>query len=249
MNNIENILILCIKDIKAGRSTLEDCLDQHSSIRRQLEPLLRIALSIQQPPPFKPTNDFRVRARVQLMNYIHDKRNENRSWKDVLNSYIRQSWYSGWLKTVAIVVAVILAFSALGTGTAYASKDSLPGDPLYSVKIGTEQVRRLLTVNDIARIELELAFADLRLKEIEALANQPVVLLLGEAVQPGGSMGHVGFDLVQLGEDAHLQNLLPEVPLIQRAVQHGLVQVLQLAERELRRQQFKADRLIPHLAP
>ncbi|MFC2000922.1 DUF5667 domain-containing protein [Chloroflexota bacterium] len=172
MKNIEDILALCIEDIKAGRSTLEDCLGQHSSVRRQLEPLLRIALSIQEPPHFKPTKDFRISARVQLMSYIHDKRNENRSWKDVFNFDIGKSWYSGWLKTVAIIVAVILAFSALGTGTAYASKDSLPGESLYSVKIGTEQVRRLLTVNDIARIELELTFADIRLKEIEVLANK-----------------------------------------------------------------------------
>ncbi|MFC1965148.1 DUF5667 domain-containing protein, partial [Chloroflexota bacterium] len=179
LKNIEDILALCIEDIKAERSTLEDCLGQHSSVRRQLEPLLRIALSIKESPPFKPTSDFRVRARVHLMNYIHDKRNENRSWKDVFNSDVRQCWYSGWLKTVAIIVAVILAFSALGTGTAYASKDSLPGETLYSVKIGTEQIRRLLTVNDIAQIELELTFADIRLKEIEALAHKnPTMITL-----------------------------------------------------------------------
>lgn len=171
MKNIEDILALCIEDIKAGRSTLEACLNSYSSMRRELEPLLKIALSIQEPPSFKPSNDFRIRTRVQLMDYIHDKRNEKKSWRDLLNYGTRQSWSSGWLKTVTIIVAVILALSALGTGTAYASKDSLPGDTLYSVKIGTEQVRRLLTTNDISRIELELTLADIRLGEIEALAH------------------------------------------------------------------------------
>jgi len=141
LKKIEDILALCIEDIKAGRSTPKSCLDQYSSIRQELEPLLRIALSIQEPPPIKPSNAFRVRTRVQLMEHIHAKRSD-----------------------------IVLAVSALGAGTAYASQDSLPGDTLYPVKLGTEQVRRLLTIDDIATVELELTFAGIRLQEIEALA-------------------------------------------------------------------------------
>jgi len=172
LKNIEDILARCIEDIKARRSTLEGCLARYPSMCSQLEPLLRIALSIKEPPSFKPTNDFKNRARVQLMDYIHDKRNVKKSWRDFHISGIRQSWCAGWLKAATIVIAIILVISALGTGTAYASKDSLPGDILYSVKIGTEQVRRFLTVNDITRIELELTLADTRVEEIGVLANK-----------------------------------------------------------------------------
>ena len=141
-------------------------------MRRQLEPLLKIALSIQEPPPVEPAEDFRIRARVRLMNDIHAERNEKRSWIAALNSGIRHSWYSGWLKTATAIIAIILVSSILGTGIVYASADTLPGDTLYSVKIGAEQARKLFTVNDIARIELELKSADMRLEEIEALANK-----------------------------------------------------------------------------
>jgi len=35
-----------IEDIEAGRSSIEDCLDRYPSIRKQVEPLLRITLEI-----------------------------------------------------------------------------------------------------------------------------------------------------------------------------------------------------------
>ncbi|MFC1870961.1 DUF5667 domain-containing protein [Chloroflexota bacterium] len=172
MKGIEDILALCIEDIKAGRFTLADCLERYPSVCRELEPLLRIALSIQEPPAVAPSNAFRVRAKVQLMEQIHAQKSKKKSWGSVSRSNVRQTWYAGWLKTVAIVVAIVLAVSTLGTGTAYASQDSLPGDTLYPVKIGTEQVRRLLTTDEVVRVELELAFAGTRLQEIEALANK-----------------------------------------------------------------------------
>ena len=56
MKGIEDILALCIEDVKSGRSTLADCLERYPSVREDLEPLLRIALSIQEPPPVTPSN-------------------------------------------------------------------------------------------------------------------------------------------------------------------------------------------------
>jgi len=156
----EDILALCIEDIRSGRSSLAECLERYPSMRQHLEPLLRIALSIQEPPDIKPSNAFRVRARVHLVEQIHATRN------------VKQTWYPGWLKIAALVVAIVLAASALGTGTAYAAQDSLPGDTLYHVKLGVEQVRRVLNTGDTARVKLELAFAGVRLEEMEALANE-----------------------------------------------------------------------------
>ena len=46
LKKFEDILVQCIEDIKAGRSSIEDCLDRYPSVREQLEPLLRTALEI-----------------------------------------------------------------------------------------------------------------------------------------------------------------------------------------------------------
>ncbi|MFC2026429.1 DUF5667 domain-containing protein [Chloroflexota bacterium] len=174
MESIKDILAVCIEDIKEGRRTLASCLAIYPDKRQQLEPLLKIALSIKEPPSFRPAKDFKIKARVQLMEYIHDSRSKKTSWKRFLRSGIREIWHPVQLRTAMIIVAILLVFSGLGTGTVYAAGNSLPGETLYPVKIATEQVRSLLTFNDTAQIELELAFADTRLQEIEALVNKNV---------------------------------------------------------------------------
>ena len=69
----EDILVQCIDDIKAGRSGIEDCLSRYPAMREHLEPLLRIALEIREPPDVKPSPTFKIKARVQLMEQIHAK--------------------------------------------------------------------------------------------------------------------------------------------------------------------------------
>jgi hypothetical protein len=73
LEKFEDILVQCIEDIKAGRSSIEDCLDRYPSVREQLEPLLRIALEIREPPDIKPSPSFKVKARVWLMDQIHGR--------------------------------------------------------------------------------------------------------------------------------------------------------------------------------
>jgi len=172
MKRIEDILAQCIEDIKAGKASLADCLDRYPSMRQQLEPLLRIALSIQEPPDVKPSNAFKIRTRVYLMEHIHAGRAAERTWGFGFWSNVRQVWNTVWLKRMAVVVPLMIVVLALVAGTAYAAQDSLPGDTLYPVKLGTEQIRRVLTIDDSAGTELELKFAGIRLKEIEAVADK-----------------------------------------------------------------------------
>lgn len=172
MNKVEEILIQCIEDIKAGRASLEDCLNRYPEVRHELEPLLNIALSIKAPADIKPSNDFKIRARVNLMEHIHDSQSKKKAGRSSQAS-VRYGWYTGWARAAAIVVAVILVISAAGTGTAFASQSSLPGDTLYSVKLGTEQLQRIITSDDAAEVELELKFASTRLDELEKLASTP----------------------------------------------------------------------------
>jgi hypothetical protein len=73
LKKFEDILVQCIEDIKAGRSSIEDCLSRYPSVREQLEPLLSIAVEIREPPDVKPSPSFKVKARVWLMDQIHDR--------------------------------------------------------------------------------------------------------------------------------------------------------------------------------
>jgi hypothetical protein len=42
----KDIFVKHVKDIEAGRSSVEDCLDRYPFMREQLEPLLRTALEV-----------------------------------------------------------------------------------------------------------------------------------------------------------------------------------------------------------
>ena len=170
MKRIEDILIQCIEEVKSGKASLADCLNRYPDMRRELEPLLRIALSIKEPPDIRPSDSFKIRARVNLMDHIHAGRVVKKTSKSVSWAAIGRAWYAGWLKTATIVVSAILTISALGTGTAYASQASIPGDTLYAVKLGTEQVQRVLTTDNVEEVYLELGFAGTRLEEMEAVA-------------------------------------------------------------------------------
>jgi hypothetical protein len=73
MTRFERMLAQCIDDVKADRSSLEDCLARRLSVRGRLEPLLRLALEIRGAPDIRPSPGFRVRARVWLAEQIHER--------------------------------------------------------------------------------------------------------------------------------------------------------------------------------
>ena len=171
-SKIEDILAQCIEDIRAGRCSFEDCLARYPSISKQLEPLLRIALEIWEPPDVKPSPAFKVRARVQLMEQIHAKRAVTKWPWFRYTGQMKPVPYKKRFNMVAIIIAVVLAVSALGGGTVYASQDSLPGDVLYPVKLGTEQARLVLATNDVDKAELYLTFAGSRVEEMAAMAER-----------------------------------------------------------------------------
>ncbi len=171
MKKAEEILIQCIEDIKAGRASLEDCLGRYPDMRRDMEPLLKVALSIKKPVDVYPSDAFKIRARVNLMEHIYASQSEKKVMRPSSQA-ARHGWYTGWSRAVAIAVAVIVTISA-GIGTAYASQSSLPGDTLYSVKLGTEQLRRIITFDDATEVELELKFASTRLDELGEIVSTP----------------------------------------------------------------------------
>jgi hypothetical protein len=73
---------------------------------------------------------------------------------------------------IRIIIAIVLALSALGGGTVYAAQDSLPGDALYPVKLAAERITMMLRGDDVERAERALSFADKRVREMVALTEK-----------------------------------------------------------------------------
>jgi len=118
LKKFDDILVQCSEDIKAGRSSIEECLDRYPSVREQLEPLLRIALEIREPPDVKPSPSFKVKARVWLMDQIHDRQAVTKCpWSRYDNQvkpipYIRRFNMARVIVAAAVVSLSVLA--ALG---------------------------------------------------------------------------------------------------------------------------------------
>lgn len=70
--------------------------------------------------------------------------------------------------TVMVIIALIL-----GSGrAAYASRDSLPGDALYSIKLITEDLGRIMIFDQEKKAEYEIKLAEKRIAEINTILNK-----------------------------------------------------------------------------
>lgn len=80
-----------------------------------------------------------------------------------------------WIKKNpwSYALIVIISMSLAGSSVAFAAEGSLPGDPLYPVKIDvTEPIRTALAVTPQAKATLAADFADQRMQEGEILATE-----------------------------------------------------------------------------
>ncbi|MFC1947905.1 DUF5667 domain-containing protein [Chloroflexota bacterium] len=196
MEKIENILTDCIRDIKSGKVTLAECLDHYDSRREELEPLIKMALNIQEPPGFNLDSSYKQAAKAQLLHQIRGtKQKKLKSFTDILSFGI--PYQLRWARVAVSVLAVIIMMSILAGGTAYAAQSSLPGDFLYAVKVRTEDTRLLIAAGDSAKAELSLKFAQMRLDEMNELMK-------------------TGSEKVELAIDGYKRNLDSAVQHIRR---------------------------------
>ncbi|UCD10185.1 MAG: hypothetical protein JSU79_05990 [Dehalococcoidales bacterium] len=168
MEKIETILTDCIRDIKSGKATLAECLDRYDSRRNELEPLLKMALSVHELPEFKLNSSHKQAVKTQMLYNIQFTRQKNsRSFTDIFSFGI--PYQSRWARVAVSIIVVVILLSTLAGGTAYAAQDSLPGDFLYPVKVRTEDARLLMAGDESNKAKLSLNFAQTRLDEMSEL--------------------------------------------------------------------------------
>lgn len=78
-------------------------------------------------------------------------------------------WFSARFMTAMAAMLIVV----MGGGTVYASQAALPGDTLYTVKVGVaEPVRAALAFSDEAKLSVHTDIAEKRLEEAQALAAE-----------------------------------------------------------------------------
>ncbi len=80
----------------------------------------------------------------------------------------RNTWFSAMRLVYSLAILLVVLFIATGSAVAV-SAHTLPGQPLYSVKLATENTRLMLATNPRQRLDLEQSFDQERADEVERL--------------------------------------------------------------------------------
>ena len=160
MRDLSRPLDECLKAVQEKRN-LHEILRRYPADREELIGLLQLSLDLNGlgAPAADPA--FRLRARNRMLAVAAQRRQARQRgpFSMLPRPVVRLAFAGGF--------AVALAVG--GLTAAAASDQSLPGDPLYGVKLGAEHVQLALTFDTANRARLQLHFADVRLDEAQRL--------------------------------------------------------------------------------
>jgi hypothetical protein len=160
---LDDIFNECYERIRSGES-LKSCLKRYPKHAAELEPLLKTAFDIGRRASYiHPRTEFKHWARMNFEGMQHHARQQKQPAKPRLFSW-RQSW--------SVAVAAVLIIVLTGGSTVIASSNALPDEPLYPVKLATEDVRLAFAVSDTQKAQVHTQLAETRAVEVETMADQ-----------------------------------------------------------------------------
>ena len=155
--------------VRAGEA-VETVLAADPAFAAELEPLLRAAQAVEKTPA-PVINAAAMREGERRLTQAAQAR--RRALQPARNPFLSLlAAFHGPRGAVrhAFMAAVITLFIMTSTlvGVTRAAANSLPDEALYSVKLAAEQVQLALAADDAARVQLHLAFAQERIRELQA---------------------------------------------------------------------------------
>ncbi|MDD5190459.1 MAG: DUF5667 domain-containing protein [Dehalococcoidales bacterium] len=150
----ENVLDECLEALISGTATVEQCLQKHPEFADELAPLLKTAASVNTAVDLKPSPAFKARARYQLQLMMAETAAPRKRgfWS------LQPKW--------ALASMAVMAVFLMGGGTVLAADVSMPGNPLYPIKIATENLSVKLIGSDVNKAELYSTLAERRVDEM-----------------------------------------------------------------------------------
>ena len=150
----------CYERMRTGES-LKSCLKRYPEHAAELESLLRTAFDIGRRASYvQPRPEFKHWSRVRFEGAQLHARQRRQAEKPSPFSW-RRSW--------AVALTAILVVLLTGGSTVAAASNALPDQPLYPVKLATEQVRLAFAVSDASKVELHTRLAETKAMEVEAM--------------------------------------------------------------------------------
>lgn len=154
------ILDECLERLLVKGEAIEQCLQSYPEQAVELEPLLQTALATKEALIIQPRPEFKARARYQFRSALQEAASS------------RRRPFFGWVPRWATVVIIVLVLLLAGGGVVAAAGNSMPDNPLYPVKLATEEAQLALTPSDMSKAELYAKLADKRVVEIIYMADK-----------------------------------------------------------------------------
>jgi len=155
---IEDILNQCLEQLGEG-DDIEKCLKRYPDQAHELEPMLRMAHMARETSAISPRREFKERARYEFRTAVHEvSSQEKRPLFGIKKRFI----------TAVVSLSVVLV---LGCGTVVMASNSMPNNPLYAVKIASEEMQYVFTPSDIDKAKVCVMQVDRRVDEIVYLAD------------------------------------------------------------------------------
>jgi hypothetical protein len=152
-----------------GQETIEQCLQRYPAHAKELEPLLQTVVLMHQVADVKPSAEFRARARYQMQLKMAQTAVPKRVARTV------PRW--------AIAVCTAMFVFVLGGSAVLAAQNVMPGNPLYAVKLTTENLQVRLAGSEEKKTELYVTMANRRITELTWLVNHDNTQNLEAAAQ------------------------------------------------------------------
>lgn len=153
MIDFDEILEHSINTIASGEANVEEVLARHPKDAAELEPYLRSAEQLTRGREVAPSPFFEARLRSNLMRTIKGTPRPARQ-------------LPFFLQRMALNVGVLFLMFAF-TSTAFA-QSALPGESLYSLKLASENVWRVLTTDPLGT---DLELSNRRINEYVAVSQ------------------------------------------------------------------------------
>lgn len=152
---IEEILDICLDKIDKGVS-VDELLSQYPDYKDELKELLVIAKNIKDSSLIHESDKglyfclIKVGKEIQLQKEIAHK------------PRFLYFQFPVWAKALVFTLIITL----ISIGTINLSARSIPGDFLYPIKLITEKVKFLLTINSEDKVELRIIYSEERTREL-----------------------------------------------------------------------------------
>jgi hypothetical protein len=175
---LQEALAWSLEALKQGRHTIEDCLARFPNHQAELQALLQTAEYMWQTPKAAPSLAFKQNARQRLIKRIGLNAESSVTFLERIRTNVRGRYRPttvrrrpamSWILITTIVLSIL---TGGGVGVAYAADGAAPGDMLYGIDLGVENLRYFFAFDQESKAQLALEYAGERLDELQEIIGE-----------------------------------------------------------------------------